>query len=140
MKMKLSYSVVAILALVTIHLAEANHTSAFEARQLADHPVMRSVRKSFVEEIADYFNSWVFHNIDRQARSNFKEVFGVDSNDAMKASKQTKLLCSPFLQGQRADLFISLSFVIIMSHPFRAGTAHQDLRMVCLPPGRARFR
>ena len=95
MKLLLS-AAAAILLLATFHLAEAGHTSAFEARQLSDHPVMRSVRKSFVGEIADHFNTWVFHSIDRQARSNFKQIFGVESNDAMKASTHSSLP-TPFL-------------------------------------------
>ena len=88
MKLLLS-AAAAILLLATFHLAEAGHTSAFEARQLSDHPVMRSVRKSFIGEIADHFNTWVFHSIDRQARSNFKQIF--ESNDAMKASTHSSL-------------------------------------------------
>ena len=105
--MKLLLSAAAILLLATFHLTEAGHASASEARHLSDHPVMRSVRKSFVEEIADYFNTWVFHSVDRQARSNFKQIFGVDSNDAMKASTHRLLHTHthlPSMHGQGADL------------------------------------
>ena len=105
MKLLLS-AAAAILLLATFHLTEAGHASASEARHLSDHPVMRSVRKSFVEEIADYFNTWVFHSVDRQARSNFKQIFGVDSNDAMKASTHRSLHThtTPSFHGQGADL------------------------------------
>ena len=86
-KMRLLLSAVAaILLLGTFDLAEAARSSALEARRLSDHPVMRSARRTFVDELADYLNTWAFHSIDRQARSHFTEIFGVNSNDAMKAS------------------------------------------------------
>merc|ERR1712117_353243 len=73
-------SVAAILLLGTFGLTGAVRSSALEARRLSDHPVMRSARRTFVDEVADYL-----HSIDRQARSHFTEIFGVNSNDAVKA-------------------------------------------------------
>ena len=137
--MKLLLSAAAILLLATFHLTEAGHASASEARHLSDHPVMRSVRKSFVEEIADYFNTWVFHSVDRQARSNFKQIFGVDSNDAMKASTHRSLHTHLPSMGKEPTCVCAFSLINHPS-PFRAGAARQDLRMVCLPPGGARLR
>ena len=97
-------SVAAILLLGTFGLTEAGRSSALEARRFSDHPVMRSARRTFVDEVADYLNTWAFHSIDRQARSNFTEIFGVNSNDAMKASS-ISTICKPCTYTQSCTSF-----------------------------------
>ena len=97
-------SVAAILLLGTFGLTEAGRSSALEARRFSDHPVMRSARRTFVDEVADYLNTWAFHSIDRQARSHFTEIFGVNSNDAMKASS-ISTICKPCTYTQSCTSF-----------------------------------
>jgi len=86
--MRLSLSA-ALVALAAFHLMEAGLTTALANPQISAHPAAAvaatTVRKNVFEEIDDYLNTLFPHRIDRQERSNFKEIFGVDSSDAMKA-------------------------------------------------------
>merc|ERR1712038_1438520 len=106
--MRLSLSA-ALVALAAFHLMEAGLTTALANPQISAHPAAAvaatTVRKNVFEEIDDYLNTLFPHRIDRQERSNFKEIFGVDSSDAMKASMTHAPTCEQGAHGGRKLIF-----------------------------------